>query len=77
MIKKLEKFIELYIVKYLFHLASPLSLYSRFKPVGAIFVCADTTPPKKQITDMSQDFYSAGFAPGAIVYFSYDQSRGQ
>lgn len=35
-----------------------------------------TTPPKKQITDMSQDFYSAGFAPGAIVYFSYDQSRG-
>ncbi|GJQ97120.1 hypothetical protein Tco_0008259 [Tanacetum coccineum] len=36
----------------------------------------DTTPPKKQITDMSQDFYSAGFAPGAIVYFSYDQSKG-
>ncbi|GJT79140.1 retrovirus-related pol polyprotein from transposon TNT 1-94 [Tanacetum coccineum] len=36
-----------------------------------------TTPPKKQITDMSQDFYSAGFAPGAIVYFSYDQSKGQ
>nr|GEV89400.1 plant UBX domain-containing protein 1-like [Tanacetum cinerariifolium]GEV89493.1 plant UBX domain-containing protein 1-like [Tanacetum cinerariifolium]GEW11906.1 plant UBX domain-containing protein 1-like [Tanacetum cinerariifolium]GEW47493.1 plant UBX domain-containing protein 1-like [Tanacetum cinerariifolium]GEW54135.1 plant UBX domain-containing protein 1-like [Tanacetum cinerariifolium] len=35
-----------------------------------------TTPPKKQITDMSQDFYSAGFAPGAIVYFSYDQSKG-
>ncbi|KVI02489.1 UBX-like protein [Cynara cardunculus var. scolymus] len=23
-----------------------------------------TTPPKKQIKDMSQDFYSAGFAPG-------------
>ncbi|KAI3666009.1 hypothetical protein L6452_44647 [Arctium lappa] len=35
-----------------------------------------TTPPKKQIKDMSQDFYSAGFAPGAIVYFSYDQSKG-
>ncbi|XP_024978647.1 plant UBX domain-containing protein 1-like [Cynara cardunculus var. scolymus] len=31
-----------------------------------------TVPPKKQIKDMSQDFYSAGFAPGAIVYFSYD-----
>ncbi|XP_063948237.1 plant UBX domain-containing protein 1-like [Daucus carota subsp. sativus] len=31
-----------------------------------------TTPPKKQIKDMSQDFYSAGFAPGAIVYFSQD-----
>ncbi|KAF8408376.1 hypothetical protein HHK36_007525 [Tetracentron sinense] len=31
-----------------------------------------TTPPKKQIIDMSQDFYSAGFAPGAIVYFSYN-----
>uniref|UniRef100_A0A5B7C0W8 Putative tether containing UBX domain for GLUT4 isoform X2 n=1 Tax=Davidia involucrata TaxID=16924 RepID=A0A5B7C0W8_DAVIN len=31
-----------------------------------------TTPPKKQIKDMSQDFYSAGFVPGAIVYFSYD-----
>ncbi|XP_077228863.1 plant UBX domain-containing protein 1-like [Tasmannia lanceolata] len=31
-----------------------------------------TTPPKKQIKDMTQDFYSAGFAPGAIVYFSYD-----
>ncbi|KAF6156890.1 hypothetical protein GIB67_000430 [Kingdonia uniflora] len=31
-----------------------------------------TTPPKKQIKDMSQAFYSAGFIPGAIVYFSYD-----
>ncbi|KAL5717768.1 Plant UBX domain-containing protein 1 [Ranunculus cassubicifolius] len=31
-----------------------------------------TTPPKKQIKDFSQDFYSAGFIPGAIVYFSYD-----
>ncbi|KAL4568263.1 hypothetical protein LXL04_023871 [Taraxacum kok-saghyz] len=35
-----------------------------------------TTPPKKQIKDMSQDFYSAGFAPGAIVYFSYDEPKG-
>ncbi|KAF9665708.1 hypothetical protein SADUNF_Sadunf16G0151700 [Salix dunnii] len=32
-----------------------------------------TTPPKKQIKDMSQDFYSAGLIPGAIVYFSNDQ----
>ncbi|THG14079.1 hypothetical protein TEA_017329 [Camellia sinensis var. sinensis] len=32
-----------------------------------------TTPPKKQVKDMSLDFYSAGFVPGAIVYFSYDQ----
>uniref|UniRef100_A0A5B6ZQ44 Putative tether containing UBX domain for GLUT4 isoform X2 n=1 Tax=Davidia involucrata TaxID=16924 RepID=A0A5B6ZQ44_DAVIN len=35
-----------------------------------------TTPPKKQIKDMSQDFYSAGFVPGAIVYFSYDLPKG-
>ncbi|XP_077251843.1 plant UBX domain-containing protein 1-like [Tasmannia lanceolata] len=34
-----------------------------------------TTPPKKEINDMSRDFYSAGFAPGAIVYFSYDLPR--
>ncbi|XP_010907763.1 plant UBX domain-containing protein 1 [Elaeis guineensis] len=31
-----------------------------------------TTPPKERIRDMSKDFYSAGFAPGAIVYFSHD-----
>eukprot|EP00268_Persea_americana_P000716 TRINITY_DN10216_c1_g2_i1.p1 TRINITY_DN10216_c1_g2~~TRINITY_DN10216_c1_g2_i1.p1 ORF type:complete len:197 (-),score=27.74 TRINITY_DN10216_c1_g2_i1:128-718(-) len=31
-----------------------------------------TTPPKKQVKEMSKDFYSLGFAPGAIVYFSYD-----
>ncbi|XP_044465069.1 plant UBX domain-containing protein 1-like isoform X2 [Mangifera indica] len=30
-----------------------------------------TTPPKKLIKDLSQDFYAAGFIPGAIVYFSY------
>nr|GEY66964.1 hypothetical protein [Tanacetum cinerariifolium] len=35
-----------------------------------------TIPPKKQIKDMSQDFYSAGFAPGANVYFSYDLPQG-
>lgn len=35
-----------------------------------------TTPPKKQIKDLSQDFYSAGFIPGAIVYFSYDLPQG-
>ncbi|KAK1441169.1 hypothetical protein QVD17_07009 [Tagetes erecta] len=35
-----------------------------------------TTPPKKQIKDLSQDFYSAGFVPGAIVYFSYDLPKG-
>ncbi|KAJ8767829.1 hypothetical protein K2173_020769 [Erythroxylum novogranatense] len=34
-----------------------------------------TTPPKEQIRDFSQDFYTAGFAPGAIVYFSYDLSK--
>ncbi|PON95273.1 Ubiquitin-related domain containing protein [Trema orientale] len=33
---------------------------------------ADTTPPKKQIKDLSLDFYTAGFIPGAIVYFAYD-----
>lgn len=31
-----------------------------------------TTPPKEQIKDFSKDFYSAGFVPGAIVYFSYN-----
>ncbi|PPR96074.1 hypothetical protein GOBAR_AA24592 [Gossypium barbadense] len=31
-----------------------------------------TTPPKKQIKDMTQDIFSTGFIPGAIVYFSYD-----
>ncbi|XVF16260.1 hypothetical protein REPUB_Repub10bG0016100 [Reevesia pubescens] len=31
-----------------------------------------TTPPKKQIKDMTLDFFAAGFIPGAIVYFSYD-----
>ncbi|XP_039117535.1 plant UBX domain-containing protein 1 isoform X2 [Dioscorea cayenensis subsp. rotundata] len=31
-----------------------------------------TTPPKERIKDLSKDFYSAGFAPGAIVHFSYD-----
>ncbi|EOA25150.1 hypothetical protein CARUB_v10018460mg [Capsella rubella] len=33
------------------------------------------TPPKKQIKDFSQDFYSAGFVPGAIVYFANDQPK--
>lgn len=41
-----------------------------------LFGFLDTTPPKKQVKDMSQDFYSAGFAPGAIVYFSYDLPMG-
>ncbi|KAF7112318.1 hypothetical protein RHSIM_RhsimUnG0241300 [Rhododendron simsii] len=35
-----------------------------------------TTPPKKQVKDTSQDFYSAGFVPGAIVYLSHDLPRG-
>ncbi|GMP29553.1 hypothetical protein CsSME_00004604 [Camellia sinensis var. sinensis] len=35
-----------------------------------------TTPPKKQVKDMSQNFHSAGFVPGAIVYFSYDLPKG-
>ncbi|CAI0456762.1 unnamed protein product [Linum tenue] len=35
-----------------------------------------TTPPKKQIKDFSVDFHSAGFIPGAIVYFSYNLPKG-
>ncbi|KEH15810.1 tether containing UBX domain for GLUT4-like protein, partial [Medicago truncatula] len=35
-----------------------------------------TTPPKKLVKDISQDFYTVGFCPGAIVYFSYDVSKG-
>ncbi|XVF57871.1 hypothetical protein PTKIN_Ptkin07bG0017500 [Pterospermum kingtungense] len=34
------------------------------------------TPPKKQLKDMAQDFFSLGFIPGAIVYFSYDLPKG-
>lgn len=34
-----------------------------------------TTPPKKQISNTSLNFYSAGFVPGAIVYFSYNLPR--
>jgi len=26
---------------------------------------------------MSQNFYDAGFCPGAIVYFSYDVPKGK
>lgn len=26
---------------------------------------------------MSQDFYSAGFVPGAILYFAYDIPEGE
>jgi tether containing UBX domain for GLUT4 len=36
----------------------------------------DTVPPKKRILDTTQDFYTAGFVPGANVYFSYDQPEG-
>lgn len=35
-----------------------------------------TTPPKKRVKDLSQDFYAAGFIPGAIVYFAYDDPKG-
>ncbi|KAH0856007.1 hypothetical protein HID58_084268 [Brassica napus] len=35
-----------------------------------------TTPPKKQIKDFSQDFYSAGFIPGAILYLADDLPKG-
>ncbi|KAK8593045.1 hypothetical protein V6N13_043340 [Hibiscus sabdariffa] len=34
-----------------------------------------TTPPKKLIKDMTQDFFSSGLIPGAIVYFSYDLQK--
>ncbi|CAN0924637.1 Plant UBX domain-containing protein 1 [Linum grandiflorum] len=36
-----------------------------------------TTPPKKQIKDLSVNFYSAGFIPGAIVYFAYDLPKDE
>ncbi|OEL18845.1 Plant UBX domain-containing protein 1 [Dichanthelium oligosanthes] len=35
-----------------------------------------TVPPKKRILDTSQDFYTAGFVPGANVHFSYDLPEG-
>ncbi|OMO69091.1 hypothetical protein COLO4_29276 [Corchorus olitorius] len=35
-----------------------------------------TTPPKKQLKDLTLDFFAAGFVPGAIVYFSYDLPKG-
>ncbi|XP_054780082.1 plant UBX domain-containing protein 1-like isoform X2 [Prosopis cineraria] len=39
--------------------------------------CIYTTPPRKLIKDMSQDFYAAGFCPGAIVYFSHNTPLGE
>ncbi|XP_025824035.1 plant UBX domain-containing protein 1 isoform X2 [Panicum hallii] len=35
-----------------------------------------TVPPKKRILDTSQDFYTAGFVPGANIHFSYDLPEG-
>ncbi|XP_006653542.1 plant UBX domain-containing protein 1 isoform X2 [Oryza brachyantha] len=35
-----------------------------------------TVPPKKRIQDTSMDFYTAGFIPGANVFFSYDLPAG-
>ncbi|XP_078440366.1 plant UBX domain-containing protein 1 isoform X2 [Wolffia australiana] len=35
-----------------------------------------TTPPKMRIKDTSMDLYTAGFIPGAIVYFSLDLPEG-
>lgn len=40
------------------------------------FSFLDTTPPKKQIKDTSQDLYTAGFVPGAIVYFAHNAPNG-
>lgn len=34
-----------------------------------------TTPPKERVKDTSLDFYTAGYVPGAIVYFSYDKEK--
>ncbi|CAN8266243.1 unnamed protein product [Cochlearia groenlandica] len=36
-----------------------------------------TTPPKQKIKDFSQDFFAAGFVPGAIVYFANDQPKDE
>ncbi|CAM6089313.1 unnamed protein product [Calypogeia fissa] len=36
-----------------------------------------TTPPKQRIKDLQQSMYTAGFTPGALVYFSYDLLKGQ
>ncbi|KAI5077916.1 hypothetical protein GOP47_0007740 [Adiantum capillus-veneris] len=35
-----------------------------------------TTPPKQTLQDMKKDFYSLGLVPGALVYFSYNLSKG-
>ncbi|KAF3783245.1 Plant UBX domain-containing protein 1 [Nymphaea thermarum] len=37
----------------------------------------DITPPKQQLKDMAKDFFSVGFVPGAIVYFSYDLPKDE
>lgn len=53
-------------------------LRAELKRITCAFYYADTTTPKKKlIKDVSQDFYTAGFCPGAIVYFSYDVSKGE
>lgn len=56
-----------------------LSSHSReFRLILNSYACtSDTTPPKRQINDMSQDFFTAGFVPGAIVYFAYDVPKGK
>ncbi|TQE13946.1 hypothetical protein C1H46_000577 [Malus baccata] len=33
--------------------------------------CLFTAPPKQVTREMSQDFYSAGFVPGAVVHLTY------
>lgn len=51
-------------------------LFFMYKCITMYFYSVDTTPPKQIVKDMTKDFYSAGFAPGAIVYFAYDFPKG-
>jgi len=48
----------------------------QFLSAGSFNSTTDTVPPKKRILDTSQDFYTAGFVPGANIHFSYDLPEG-
>ena len=53
-----------------------LEYFSGTNCLSCLFGGTDTTPPKKRITDLTKDFYSANLVPGALVRFHYDVPEG-
>ncbi|XP_010679180.2 plant UBX domain-containing protein 1 isoform X1 [Beta vulgaris subsp. vulgaris] len=70
------RFLDGHTLETIFHPSEPLqSIFDLLKKVLArpeLPHYLYTTPPKKQIKDTNQDFFAAGFVPGAIVHFTYD-----